>query len=318
MPLNAVGNQPTFYAPGSYVLTGENINPGDVGKSGVLLSNSGKFDNANVGLSPSNLWAVPGSAVNLATINQLRTAFQIQKLFERDARGGTRYIEVLKSHFGVTSPDARLQRPEYLGGNRIPININQVIQQSGTAEGTTTQGTVTGMSLTTDRHSDFTKSFVEHGFVIGLMCARYDHTYQQGLERFWSRKTRFDYYWPVFANLGEQAIKNREIYMQGTEADEEVFGYQEAWYDYRYKPSRVCGEMRSNSGGTLDSWHFADNYTVLPALSEAWIKEDASNVDRCLAVQSSVSNQFFADIYIRNKCTRAMPLYSIPGLIDHH
>lgn len=318
MPLNAVGNQPTFYAPGSYVLTGENINPGDVGKSGVLLSNSGKFDNANVGLSPSNLWAVPGSAVNLATINQLRTAFQIQKLYERDARGGTRYIEVLKSHFGVTSPDARLQRPEYLGGNRIPININQVIQQSGTAEGTTAQGTVTGMSLTTDRHSDFTKSFVEHGFVIGLMCARYDHTYQQGLERFWSRKTRFDYYWPVFANLGEQAIKNREIYMQGTEADEEVFGYQEAWYDYRYKPSRVCGEMRSNSDGTLDSWHFADNYSVLPALSEAWIKEDASNVDRCLAVQSSVSNQFFADIYIRNKCTRAMPLYSIPGLIDHH
>jgi hypothetical protein len=142
-------------------------------------------------------------------------AFQIQKLYEKDARGGSRYIEILKSHFGVTSPDARLQRPEYLGGNRVPININQVVQQSATASGETAQGTVTGMSVTTDTHSDFTKSFTEHGFVIGVMVARYDHTYQQGLERFWSRKDRFDYYWPVFANIGEQAVKNKEIYAQG-------------------------------------------------------------------------------------------------------
>lgn len=305
------------YAPGVSTTNG-NIPVGEVGTSALVGSTFQLIEGSGYALSPSNLWAVPGSQVNLATINQLRTAFQIQKLYERDARGGTRYIEVLKSHFGVTSPDARLQRPEYLGGNRVPININQVVQQSGTAEGSTAQGTVTGMSLTTDRHSDFTKSFVEHGFVIGLMCARYEHTYQQGLERFWSRKTRFDYYWPVFANLGEQAIKNREIYMQGSAADEEVFGYQEAWYDYRYKPSRVCAEMRSNDTGTLDSWHFGDNYSSLPALSASWIKEDATNVDRCLAVQSSTSDQFFADVYIKNKCTRAMPLYSIPGLIDHH
>ena len=305
------------YAPGVSTTNG-NLPVGEVGTSALVGSSFQLIEGSGYALSPSNLWAVPGSQINLATINQLRTAFQIQKLYERDARGGTRYIEVLKSHFGVTSPDARLQRPEYLGGNRVPININQVVQQSGTAEGSTAQGTVTGMSLTTDRHSDFTKSFVEHGFVIGLMCARYDHTYQQGLERFWSRKTRFDYYWPVFANIGEQAIKNREIYMQGSAADEEVFGYQEAWYDYRYKPSRVCAEMRSNDTGTLDSWHFGDNYSSLPALSDSWIKEDATNVDRCLAVQSSVSDQFFADVYIKNKCTQKMPLYSIPGLIDHH
>ena len=266
----------------------------------------------------NNLWAISDGSISIATINQLRLAFQIQKLYERDARGGTRYIEILKSHFGVTSPDARLQRPEYLGGNRLPININQVVQQSATATGTTPQGTTTAMSLTTDTHSDFTKSFVEHGFVIGLMVARYDHTYQQGIERFWSRKQRFDYYWPVFANIGEQAILNKEIYAQGTEVDNEVFGYQEAWADYRYKPSRVCGEMRSAASASLDVWHLADDYSGLPSLSDSWIREDKSNVDRVLAVKSSVSNQLFADVFIKNRATRPMPLYSVPGLIDHH
>lgn len=174
------------------------------------------------------------------------------------------------------------------------------------------------MSVTSDTNSDFTHSFVEHGFVIGLMVARYDHTYQQGIERFWSRKTKFDYYWPVFANIGEQAVKNKEIYAQGTAADDEVFGYQEAWADYRYKPSRVSGEMRSTATAPLDSWHFADKYTQLPVLSDEWIREDKSNVDRALAVTSSVSNQIFCDIYVRNRSTRPMPLYSVPGLIDHH
>lgn len=269
---------------------------------------------------PINLWARQPTDVPVATINQLRMAFQIQKLYERDARGGTRYIEILKSHFGVTSPDARLQRPEYLGGNRIPININQVVQNSGTsADGASTpQGTTTGFSLTTDRHSDFRKSFVEHGFVIGLLVARYDHTYQQGLERFWSRKDRFDYYWPVFANIGEQAVKNREIYAQGTSEDDQVFGYQEAWADYRFKPSRVCGEMRSSAPQSLDVWHLADDYEKLPALSDEWIREDAATVDRVLAVSSRVSQQLFADIYLQCKATRPMPVYSIPGLIDHH
>lgn len=276
---------------------------------------SGSFQ--SVEIMSNNLFAVPGSSLPVATINQLRLAFQIQKLYERDARGGTRYIEILKSHFGVTSPDARLQRPEYLGGNRIPININQVIQNSASGDGTP-QGTTTAYSLTTDTHSDFTRSFVEHGFVIGLMVARYDHTYQQGLERFWSRKDRFDYYWPVFANIGEQAVLNQEIYAQGTAKDTEVFGYQEAWADYRYRPSRVTAEMRSAYAQSLDVWHLADDYAQLPSLSDAWIREDSTNVDRVLAVQSNVSAQLFADIYIRCNATRPMPLYSIPGLIDHH
>lgn len=267
----------------------------------------------------NNLWAIgsAGGVAQAATINQLRLAFQIQKLYERDARGGTRYIEILKSHFGVTSPDARLQRPEYLGGNRIPININQIVQQSQTTD-QSPQGNPVGLSLTTDTHSDFTKSFVEHGFVIGVMVARYDHTYQQGIERFWSRKTRFDYYWPVFANIGEQAVLNQEIYAQGNEKDKEAFGYQEAWADYRYKPSRVTGEMRSQYVQSLDVWHLADDYNSLPSLSDSWIREDSSNVNRVLAVSEQNANQLFADIYIQNRATRPLPMYSIPGLIDHH
>lgn len=268
-------------------------------------------------LAPANLWAVETNP-QAATINQLRMAFQIQKLYERDARGGSRYIEILKSHFGVTSPDARLQRPEYLGGNRVPINVNQIVQQSATQDGSTPQGTPVGLSLTTDSNSDFVKSFTEHGFVIGVMVARYDHTYQQGVERMWSRKDRFDYYWPVFANIGEQAVKNKEIYAQGTAQDDEVFGYQEAWADYRYKPNRVTGEMRSSYAQSLDVWHLADDYSALPSLSADWIREDKANVDRVLAVQSSVSNQLFCDIYVKNRTTRPMPMYSIPGLIDHH
>lgn len=268
-----------------------------------------------VDIYPSNLWA-DASGATIATVNQLRMAFQIQKLYEKDARGGTRYTEILKSHFGVTSPDARLQRPEYLGGNRIPININQILQTSETA--TTPQGNVAGQSLTSDSHGDFIRSFTEHGFVIGLCVARYDHTYQQGIQRMWSRKTRFDYYWPVLANIGEQAVLNKEIYAKGTNADSEVFGYQEAWADYRYKPSIVTGEMRSGHDNTLDSWHFADYYASQPYLSADWIKEDPTNVDRTLAVTSSVSNQLFADFYIENETTRPMPMYSIPGLIDHH
>lgn len=268
--------------------------------------------------TPSNLWAVDDGSVSAATINQLRMAFQIQKLYEKDARGGTRYIEILKSHFGVTSPDARLQRPEYLGGNRIPVNINQVVQSSATQSSGTPLGDTAAFSVTTDVHGDFIKSFVEHGFVIGIMVARYDHTYQQGLERFWSRKDRLDYYFPVFANIGEQPILNKEIYAQGTDQDDEVFGYQEAWADYRYKPSRVAGEMRSKAPTSLDVWHLADEYAQLPKLSDAWIREDKTNVDRVLAVTSSVSNQMFADLFISCKATRPMPVYSIPGLIDHH
>ena len=288
--------------------------------SELLRGNSSSSDDvSSFGLGFRNLWAINSGNAIVATINQLRMAFQIQKLYERDARGGTRYIEVLKSHFGVTSPDARLQRPEYLGGNRVPININQVIQQSGTGAGADTpQGTVVGMSQTTDSNRDFIKSFTEHGYILGVMVARYDHTYQQGIERHWSRKTRFDYYWPVFANIGEQAVLNKEIFAQGTTKDNEVFGYQEAWSDYRYKPNRVTGEMRSAYGQSLDVWHLADDYASLPSLSDSWIREDKNTVDRVLAVKSTVSDQLFADIYIQNRATRPMPIYSVPGLIDHH
>ena len=275
------------------------------------------IDNGVAGY-PANLWAQFDNTVSVATINQLRTAFQIQKFYERSARGGSRYIETLKAHFGVTSPDARLQRPEYLGGNRIPVSINQVIQNSGTVSGSTPLGDTGAMSLTTDVHSDFTKSFVEHGFVIGVMVARYDHTYQQGIERFWSRKSMFDYYWPEFANIGEQAVLNKEIYAQGNAQDDEVFGYQEAWADYRYKPSRVSGEMRSSYAQSLDVWHLADDYSKMPALSDSWIHEDPATINRVLAVSDNLANQFFCDIYVQNYTTRNMPLYSIPGLIDHH
>lgn len=284
-------------------------------------NNLGMFNvSANVSslVAPTNLWAINDGVVSTATINQLRLAFQVQKLYERDARGGTRYIEVLKSHFGVTSPDARLQRPEYLGGNRIPIVISEINQTSGTSANSTPQGNPSGQSRTTDVHSDFKKSFVEHGFIIGVMVARYDHTYQQGLERFWSRKGRLDFYWPVFANIGEQAVLNKEIYAQGNKTDDEVFGYQEAWADYRYKPNRVTGEMRSQAPQSLDVWHLGDDYSKLPSLSDSWIQEDSAVVNRVIAVSEENSNQLWADIFIKNKCTRAMPMYSIPGLIDHH
>lgn len=309
-----------FYAPNSsneykYLYFNASSTPGGAGASGNNVPIT-DLSNANNGI-PMNLWAVNDGEVSAATINQLRMAFQIQKLYERDARGGSRYIEILKSHFGVTSPDSRLQRPEYLGGNRVPIHINQVIQQSAT-DSTSPQGNVAGQSLTTDSNGDFTRSFTEHGYVIGLMVVRYPHTYQQGIERHWSRKTRFDYYWPVFANIGEQAVLNKEIYAQGSDTDDEVFGYQEAWADYRYKPSRVTGEMRSQYAQSLDSWHLADDYTTQPFLSASWIQEDASTVDRVLAVTSEQANQVFCDVYVQNRTTRPMPMYSIPGLIDHH
>ena len=294
------------------------VNKSDSPEPGAVWASVSSVSGNAEPFVPTNLWAINDGSVSAATINQLRMAFQIQKLYEKDARGGTRYIEILKSHFGVTSPDARLQRPEYLGGNRIPVNINQVVQNSATQADGTPLGDTAAFSVTTDVHGDFIKSFVEHGFVIGVMVARYDHTYQQGLERFWSRRDRLDYYFPVFANIGEQPILNKEIYAQGTTQDDEVFGYQEAWADYRYKPSRVAGEMRSKAPTSLDVWHLADEYTTLPKLSDAWIREDKTNVDRVLAVTSSVSNQMFADLFISCKATRPMPVYSIPGLIDHH
>lgn len=273
--------------------------------------------NSGTPIRPSNLWADASGFTQATTINQLRMAFQVQRFFERQARSGSRYIETIKAFFNVTSPDARLQRSEYLGGNRIPINVNQVIQQSGTTD-SSPLGETGAMSLTTDVHGDFSKSFTEHGIVLGVMCVRYDHSYQQGIDRKWSRKTKFDYYWPVFAHLGEQAILRKEIYATGDpEKDNEVFAYQEAWWEYRYSNDKITGEMRSGIPNSLDVWHLGDYYESTPYLSNEWLREDKKNVDRILSVSSDLAHQFWFDIYTVNKATRPMPLYSTPGLIDH-
>ena len=250
-----------------------------------------------------------------ATINQLRQAFAVQKLFERDAIGGTRYTETIRAHFGCTSPDARQQRPEYVGGGRVQINMTQVLQQSATDE-TSPQGNTAAYSLTVDSRDMVNYSATEHMLLIGFACIRTEHTYQQGLERFWGRRNRFDWYWPVFANLGNQFIRNEEIYAQGTDEDKEAFGYQEAWAEYRYKPSRVSGEMRSTYSAPLDSWHYADYFESLPTLSKTFIEETDANIARTLAVQTQ--DQFICDFYFRGTWTRPMPVNSVPGLIDHH
>lgn len=228
----------------------------------------------------------------------------------------SRYIELIKQHFNVSSPDARLQRPEYLGGNRVPITIHQVTNNAESSGAYL--GNVGAMSVTSDVSEDVEKSFTEHGYLIGCMCLRYNHSYQNGVHRSWMRRNREDFYWPLFAHLGEQGIKNGELFWSSTPAtDKAVFGYQEAWSEYRYAENRVSGEFRSGIANTLDSWHLGDDYATLPTLSDGWIQEDKSNVDRVLAVTSAVSNQFFADIYVKNIMTRPMPMYSVPGLIDH-
>lgn len=253
------------------------------------------------------------SEVAATTINQLRQAIAVQHILERDARTGTRYKEILQGAWGVTSPDARLDRSEYIGGYRLPININQVIQTSST-DSTSPQGNTAAFSMTTMSRNMATYSATEHGFILGLAAVRVDHSYQQGLARMWTRSTRFSYYDPMLANLGEQAVLNQEIYAQGTAADEEVFGYQEAWADYRYRTNMITGEMRSTYAQTLDAWHYADKYTELPILSSKWIKEGKENIDRTIAVQSDNSRQFICNFYFDQTWTRAMPIYSLPGL----
>lgn len=271
------------------------------------------------GNEKGNVWyGADLSGVTGATINQLRQAFQVQKYFEELARGGSRYREQIYSLFRTRISDKTVQIPEYLGGDRIMINMSQVVQTSGTTD-VSPQGNVSAMSVTGFGKSAFTKSFEEHGFVIGVCCVRHDHTYQQGVERMFSRKNKLDYYFPVFANLGEQAVLKKELYAQGTATDEEAFGYQEAWADYRMKPNRICGAFRSNATGTLDSWHYGDNYSNTPALSQEWMKEGSAEIERTLAVENKVNEpQFIADILVKNTTVRPMPMYSVPGLIDHH
>lgn len=253
------------------------------------------------------------SAATAATINELREAFQIQRLYERDARGGTRYTEIIQSHFGVTSPDARLQRPEYLGGGRDRINVHPIAQTSAT-DTTSPQGNLSAFGTTGFGGHGFSKSFTEHCVIIGLINVYADLTYQQGLNRMFSRQDRWDYYWPALAHLGEQAVLNKEIYAQGTAADNEVFGYQERFAEYRYKPSMITGQFRSNYAQSLDVWHLAQDFGALPALNASFIEENPP-MDRVLAVPSEPD--IILDAYFNLKCARPMPTYSVPGLIDH-
>lgn len=251
-----------------------------------------------------------------ATINSLREAFQIQKIFERDARGGTRYTELIKSHFGVTSPDARLQRPEYLGGGSTPVDIDPIPQTSPTGTyADTPQGNLAAIGTATVRGHGFTSSFTEHCIIIGLVSVRADLTYQQGLNRMWSRKTRFDFYWPALSHLGEQAVLQKEIFADGVEAnDDKVFGYQERYAEYRYYPSMITGQLRSTAATPLDAWHLAQEFATAPVLDATFITENPP-VDRVIAVPSEP--HFIFDSLINMQCTRPMPVYGVPGLIDH-
>lgn len=256
------------------------------------------------------------SDATAATINQLRQAFQVQKLYERDARGGTRYTEIIRAHFGVTSPDARLQRPEYLGGGSTPINVSPIAQTSNSVTDSP-QGNLAAIGTVTIRRHGFTKSFTEHSVVLGFVSIRADLNYQQGLERMWSRSTRFDFYWPALSHIGEQAVLNKEIYAQGSanlSADAAVFGYQERWAEYRYKPSQVTGQFRSNYAQSLDTWHLAQEFGSLPTLSNTFIVENPP-VERVIAIPSEPHLIF--DAYFKYRCARPMPVYSVPGLIDH-
>lgn len=253
------------------------------------------------------------ASVTAATIDDLRKAVAVQQYYEALARGGSRYREQVQALWNVVISDKTVQVPEYLGGGRYHVNINQIVQTSGQQTNNDTPIGETGaMSITPINESSFTKSFEEHGFVIGVCCVRHNRSYQQGLERFWSRTDRLDYYIPQFANLGEQPVKKKEIMLTGDKTDEETFGYQEAWADYRMKPNRVSGLMRSNAKGSLDFWHYADNYANVPTLSQDWMEEGKTEIARTIIVQNEP--QFFGAIRVANKTTRRMPLYSVPGL----
>lgn len=342
-----------YYGEGN--LSGVTSNDRPIGKEVVVTGNTTGYGTSGIFRSPNSdysgvdaddlngnmsntIYADLSSAIG-ATVTQLRQSFAVQKFYERDARSGTRYIESILAHFRVTNPDFRMQRPEYMGGLRVPINMNQVVQTDASSynlvpnytdpsspspstltwgtKDTTPQGNLAAYSATSNTDKDlFTHSFTEHGTLLGLAVVRTQHTYQQGLNKMWSRKKKFDFYWPELANLSETAILNKELYLQGTSADDEAFGYQEMWAEYRYKPDMITGEMRSNYSQSLDIWHYADDYASLPSLGSEWIQEPTENMARTLAVQSH--DQFFGDFYFEPTYALPMPLYSVPGLIDHH
>lgn len=304
--------QSTIFMNGVSMATGS-IDGGGGGAAtvtGATTSNGAQVKQGNLYVNLSGDLTATGAE---ATINKLRQAISIQQYYEAMARGGSRYREQVKAIWDVVISDKTVQVPEYLGGGRYHVNINQIVQTSGQQTNDDTPIGETGaMSVTPINESSFTKSFEEHGFVIGVCCVRHNRSYQQGLERFWSRKDRLDYYVPQFANLGEQPVKKKEIMLTGNTTDDDTFGYQEAWADYRMKPNRVSGLMRSNASGTLDFWHYADNYEKVPTLSQEWMTEGKAEIARTLIVQDEP--QFFGAIRVANKTTRRMPLYSVPGL----
>lgn len=304
-----------YVAGTNTISTANSVMYGGDTTTGYIHNLAGQF----LSIDPNGGLYADLSAATAATINQLRQSFQIQKLLERDARGGTRYTEIIRSHFGVVSPDARLQRPEYIGGGSTNININPIAQTSGTnASGTTTpMGTLAAMGTALAHNHGFTYSATEHGVIIGLVSVRADLTYQQGLQRMWSRSTRYDFYFPAFATLGEQAVLNKEIYVTGGSGDNDVFGYQERWAEYRYYPSRISSLFRSTAAGTIDAWHLAQKFTTTPTLNTTFI-QDTPPVSRVVAVGASANGQqFIFDSFFDCKKARPMPMYSVPGLIDH-
>ena len=313
-PVTGIGKKNTNWTSGSQNVYESGQTTGTVNYPNAAVFYAVEADNAFY-VDQEGTSGYPGIYADLteaagATINQLRLAFATQKFLEIQARGGSRYIEVIKNHFNVTSPDARLQRPEYLGGGSSPVNISPVAQTSST-DATTPQGNLSAIGTTVLSGHSFTKSFTEHTIVIGMVSVRTDLTYQQGLNRMFSRETIYDYYWPTLSTIGEQAVKNKEIYAQGSAADETTFGYQERYAEYRYKPSSITGKFRSNATGTLESWHYAQEYSALPLLGDSWIQVTDTNVQRTLAVASEP--QFIFDSLFKLKCTRPMPVNSVPG-----
>ena len=316
-PITGIGKENNSYASSSV----------SVYESGGNVATYTKFRNIDHTSTSNNFFikedpdhaGYPGiyadlSSATAATINALRQSFQIQRLYERDARGGTRYTEIIRAHFFVVSPDARLQRPEYLGGGSVPINVYPVAQTSNTPTSGTPQGNLAGYGLVSDHGGGFIKSFTEHCLIIGLVSVQADLNYQQGLNRMWSRLTRFDFYWPALSHIGEQSVLNKEIYAQGTSADDDVFGYQERFAEYRYKPSVITGLFRSQAASSIDQWHLAQEFSSLPALNSTFIQDDPP-LDRVIAVPSQP--HLLLDVYFDMKTARPMPTYSVPGLIDH-
>lgn len=307
-PVNRVSNAAGWKGYQHNTDTLSNVNPLTIQAGGVLQEGT-----TRVSLDPLGGLVADLESATAATINQLRQAFQVQRLLERDARGGTRYIELVKSHFGVTSPDHRHQRVEYLGGGVTPITINPV-QQTSSTDLTTPQGNLAAYGQVAGFNHGFVKSFTEHCVIIGVMCVDADLTYQQGLDRMWSRDSRYDWYWPALAHIGEQAVLNKEIYLDGSANDDLVFGYQERWAELRYKPSKITGAFRSSAATPLDAWHLSEEFASLPVLGDTFIQSNPP-VDRVIAVDTEP--HFIMDAFIQMRCARPMPMYGVPGLIDH-